>query len=370
MNTPNQKTPPAVAGGDALAPDQLSPKEVMARAKNFQFVVKRNWLLLLGVIILGGVIGFFIDATNKKKTVYAAKITFNLGSGGGGGGQMAELGALASAFGLGQSAPQAGIFSGDNFMLYVKSRPVLEKTLMKTVVIKDTSYLLVNYYIKHSGIRDVEWEENDSLRNFTFKEAKERPNYTKNEIDAMADIHARLADELTIKQVDRKSTFMALGAGMENVELAKAFVENHIVTIEKDYKEKQTKKTTDMMRVLEARVNELNRKLSGTEDKLATYLNQNQQVIAAEGQLQENRLSRSSSFLSQQYYGAVTTYENMKLTLIREEPLFTIIEPVILPLFKTVPQKIATQAGLAIGLVLGIVIVFIRETLRNMSKTN
>ncbi len=367
MNTPSQT--PAPLQGTALPPNQLSPIEVMERAKKFQYILRRNWYILLGTVLVGGLIGFYNDATSKKKTIYSGKIIFNLGGGGGGGGQMAELGALASAFGLGQAAPEANIFTGDNFMLYTKSRPVLEKTLMKTVVVRDTAHLLVNYYIKHSGILDNEWEESDDLRDFTFAAAKPREKYTKKEIAAMADIHARLADELTIKQVDRKSTFMAMIAGMENVELAKAFVENHIVTIEDDYKQKQTKKTRDMLSLLERRVDSLYRKMSGTENRLATYMNQNQQVVVAEGQLRQERLSRNSTFLTQQYYGAVASLDNMRLSLIREQPLFTIIEPVILPLFRNVPVKAAMQIGLAIGLVLGIVAIFIRETLRNLKRS-
>ena len=365
MNTPNQINTPAVSTN--LPPDQLSPKEVIARAKNFQYIIKRNWMMLVGIIAISGIIGYLIDASSTKKTVYAAKIVFNLG-GGSGGNQMADLGALASAFGLGQAAPEASLFTGENFMLYSKSIPVIEKTLMKTVVIKDTSYLLVNYYISHSGILDKEWEEDPELTKFRFKQPKLRKDYTKLEIAAMADINARIADELSIKQVDRKSSFLALVASMEYVELAKAFVENHIVTIEDDYREKQTKKTTQMERFLAHRVDSLFRQLSGTENQLASYLNQNQQVVVAEGQLKQSRLSRSSTFLTQQYYTAVSSLDNLRLSLIREQPLFTIIEPVTLPLYATIPAKIAMQAGFAIGLVLGIVIVFIRETLRNMAK--
>ena len=365
MNTPNQtKTPP---GSAALPPDQLSPKEVFARAKNIRYVIKRNWSLLLAIIAISGLIGYFIDASSDEKTVYVGKIVFNLGSGSGGN-QMADLGALASAFGLGQAAPEASLFTGENFMLYTKSIPVLEKTLMKTIVVNDTSYLLANYYIEHSGIMDKEWEENEPLRKFRFKQAKERADYTEMEIAAMSDIHTRLSDELSIKSVDRQSSFMALVAEMENIELAKAFVEKHIVTVETDYRQKQTKKTQDMERFLSRRVDSLYSRLSGTEDKLASYLNQNQQVVVAEGQLKQSRLNRSSTFLTQQYYTAVTSLDNLRLSLIREQPLFTIIEPVILPLYKTVPSKIAMQAGLAIGLVLGIVIVFIREALRGMSS--
>lgn len=366
MNTPNQINTPV--GSASLPPDQLSPNEVLARAMKFQHVIKRNWMLLLGLIAVSGIIGYIIDATSKKRITYEAKITFNLGGGGGGGSQMADLGALASAFGLGQSAPEASIFTGENFMLYTRSRPVMEKTLMKTVVIRDTAQLLVNYYMKHSGIRDKEWEEDELLREFTFKGVKDRKDYNKLELAALADIHSRLGSEFSIKPVDRKATFMSLVAEMEDVELAKAFVENHIVTIEEDYKNKQTRKTQDMEKFMKRRVDSLYGRLTGTEDRLANYVNQNQQVVVAEGQLTQSRLSRSSTFLTQQYYSAVTNLDNLRLSLIREQPLFTIIEPVILPLFATVPAKIAMQAGLAIGLVLGIVIIFIRETLRNMTS--
>ncbi|MBO0952425.1 hypothetical protein [Fibrella forsythiae] len=367
MNTPNQIN--SQVGSANLPPDQLSPNEVIARAKKFQYIAKRNWKIAVALIIISGAIGYWIDKSSTKKTVYVGKIVFNLG-GGSGSSQMADLGALASAFGLGQAAPEANLFTGENFMLYTKSVPVIEKTLMKTVVINKKPTLLVNYYIEHSGILDKEWEKNEPLRRFRFKQAKKREDYNELEIAAMAGIHGRLVDELYIKPLERKSSFMALNAAMENVALAKTFVETHIVTIEDDYRLKQTKKTQEMQKFLEHRVDSLFRRLSGTEDQLASYINQNQQVVVAEGQLRQARLNRTSGFLNQQYYTAVTSLDNLKLSLIREQPLFTIIEPVILPLYSTTPPKIAMQAGFAIGLVLSIVIIFIRETLRKSAMTN
>lgn len=361
MNTPQPKSTPIVTA--PLSPDQISPTEVIARAAKLKDVARRNWPLLLGIIALGGIIGFIVDLTSKKKPTYLARIVFNLG-GGSSGGQMGELGALASAFGLGQATPDASIFSGENFLLYARSKPVVEKTLMKTVNIKGVDTLLVNYFIVHSGIRDKEWEDNEDLRTFSFKGAKDRKNFTPLEQAAMYDIYNRIDGEVTIRPVDRKSSFMELVAQTEDPELAKAYVENHLETIEEDYKKKQTKKTREMLSLLERRVDSLSRRLTGTEDRLATYMNQNQQVVVAEGQLQQNRLTRNSAFLQQQYFAAVTSLDNMRLSLIREQPLFTEIEPVMLPLFRKVPVKAGLQAGLAIGLVLGLVIVFLRESFR------
>ena len=354
--------------GKTLPPDQISPKAVVARAAKFRKVLGRNWYILVAAIALGLVIGYYIDASSKAKTTYSAKIVFNLGGGGGGMGGMGDIGALASAFGVGQAAPDANIFSGENFIQYAKSRPVIEKTLMKTVKIDGHDTLMVNYYIAHSGIKEKEWEKSEEFKNFHFPHAKTRDEYTRNDNTAMAIIYERMLGELSIKGVDRRSSFMALGATTEHELLSKALVENHIETIEDDYRKKQTKKTRDMLSLLNHRVDSLGRVMTGTENKLANYMNQNLQVIVAQSQINESRLQRSSSFLTSQYYAALTQLDNMRLSLIREQPLFTIIEDVYLPLYKEVPGRIGTQAGVAIGLVLGIVAIFLRETLSKMGQ--
>ncbi|MEZ0609178.1 hypothetical protein ACAW74_11710 [Fibrella sp. WM1] len=367
MNTPQTKSTPIVTA--PLPPDQISPKEVLARAAKLKGVARRNWYVLLIIMIIGGVIGYVTDLTSKKKPTYIARIVFNLGGGSGSTGQMGELGALAGAFGLGQATPDASIFSGENFTLYVRSKPVLETTLMKTVKINGVDTLLVNYYMAHSGIRDKEWEEDETLKKFMFTGPKKREDFTPTEQQAMYDIYERLSGEMEIKPVDRKSSFLSLVATTEDGPLSKAFVENHLLTIEDDYKKKQTKKTREMLTLLENRVDSLSRRLTGTENKLASYMNQNQQVVVAEGRLQENRLTRNSTFLQQQYFAAVTSLDNMKLSLIREQPLFTTIEPVILPLYRKIPAKAGMQAGLAIGLVLGLVAIFLRESFRSPKPT-
>jgi hypothetical protein len=362
MNNPSQLNNPVVTT-TTLRPDQISPTEVMARAGKLKGVLRRNWWVLLVTIALGGVIGFIVDLVSRKKPTYIASYVFNLG-GGSGGGQMGDLGALASAFGFGQSTPDGNIFSGENFTLYARSRPVIEKTLMKTVKINGVDTLLVNYYIAHSGIRDKAWEENDQLKTFMFKGPKLRADFTPEEQQAMYDIYDQIGGEMDFKPVDRKSSFISFIATTEDAGLSKAFVENHMVTIEDDYKKKQTKKTRDMLTYLERRVDSLGRRLTGTEDRLASYMNQNQAVVVAEGQLQQNRLTRNSTFLQQQYYTAVSSLDNVKLSLIREQPLFTEIEPVMLPLVAKLAPKIAMQAGLAIGLILGLVFIFLRESFR------
>ncbi|WP_234734306.1 hypothetical protein [Tellurirhabdus bombi] len=350
---------------NTLPPDQISPKAVIMRVIQIKNAVLRNWKLIIIFMVIGGIGGFILDYFTKKKTIYTAVLTFNLGGGSSGSSSFGELGALAGAFGLAGGAPDANIFTGDNFLVYSRSRPVIEKTLLKEVTVNGKKNLLVNYYIEKGGIREDEWEDDDTLRNIRFTK-KPIAKFTLLENIAMGQIFERIKGETTLYQPDRKSSFIELRVGMEQEFLAKVFAENLLTTIEEDYKVKQTKKTREMYDVLSHRADSLARLLNRTESNLARYIDQNQQMVVAEGQIQQTRLSRNSTFLQSQYLGALQQVDNLRLSLIKEAPLFTVIEPVSLPLVKDVTDPRGTEAGIILGLILGVVVIFFRETFRSI----
>ena len=352
----------------SLPPDQLSPKAVVLRILGIKNVFRRNWKLLLLLTAIGGVIGYVYDITHQKKPVYSAFITFNLGGGGSNNNFGGELGALAGAFGLSQGAADANIFTGDNFIIYAMSRSVIEKTLMKMDTINGKDTLLANYYIRHSGIRDKEWENSDTLRAFAFTPGKKLSEFAKLEQEAMSQIYARIKSEMGVTQPERKSSFMELRCGMEDEKLAASLLTTHLETIEEDFKRKQTKKTREMYELLNSRADSLLRLLTGTENRLAQYSDQNQQIVVAQGRLLETKLARNSTFLTQLYYSALGQADQMRLSLIREAPLFNIIDPVAFPLYREVKTPVGMRIGIAIGLLLSVIAIFIRETYRSIMR--
>ena len=350
-----------------LPPDQISPKAVVLRIMGIKNVFKRNWKLLLLLVAIGGIAGFIFDFLNKKKPTYTASITFNLG-GGGSTGNFGEMGALASALGLSQSAPDANIFIGDNFVIYAMSRAVLEKTLMKTDTINGRDTIIANYYIRHSGILEKEWEGNDTLQAFAFTPGKKIKDFNKLEQIAMSQVIAKIKSQMSVSQPERKSSFMELKCAMEEEKLAAAIITTHLETIEEDYKRKQTRKTREMYDLLNSRADSLLRVLTGTENRLAQYTDQNQQVVVAQGRLMESKLTRNSTFLTQLYYSALSSADNMRLSLIREAPLFNIIDPVQFPLYREVKAPVGMRIGIALGLFLSIIVIFFRETYRSIMR--
>lgn len=370
QNLTDINNPTPLVTAQPLPPDQISPKSVVLRIFELKYVAKRNWKLLIVLTLIGGAIGFTYDLTHTKPPIYNASILFNLGGGSSSGGGLGDLGALAGAFGLGGGAPDANIFTGDNFIIYATSRPVVEKTLMQTDTINGKDTLLVNYYIRHSGIRDKEWEDSDVLRSFYFQRAKVPSEYTKLEQNAMASIYTRIYSEIAIKQPERKSSFIEMSSFMEDEKLAATFITKHLQTIEQDYQKKQTKKTREMYEMVTDRADSLARIVSGNENQLAQYMDQNQQLVVAQARIKESKLTRNSSFLTGLYYQAMQSADNMRLSLIRETPLFTIIKPIYYPLYREVKATVGMQAGIAIGLILSIIVIFLRETFRSIMKEN
>lgn len=368
QNLTDTKTSNNLVAAQPLPPDQISPKSVLLRIFQLKHVARRNWKILLVLVILGGVIGFIYDLTHKKPPIYNASILFNLGGGSGGGGGLGDLGALAGAFGLGSGAPDANIFTGDNFLIYATSRPIVEKTLMQIDTINGKDTLLVNYYIQHSGIRDKEWEKDEKMRSFYFQRAKTPAEYTKMEQAAMGAIYGRITSEFVLKQPERKSSFIEISGFMQDEKLTATFIQKHLQMIERDYQSKQTKKTREMYNLIQKRVDSLAARMTGTERALAQYMDQNQQMVVAQGRMKESTLTRSSSYLTGLYYQALQSADNMRLSLIRETPLFTIIKPVYFPLMMEVKKTVGLQAGIAISLLLAVVIIFLRETYRSIMR--
>ncbi|WP_229320782.1 hypothetical protein [Larkinella knui] len=339
----------------------------------------RSWKLLAIFMVIGGAIGFIIDLNLDKRPTYTGYITFNLGGGSSQGG-MGELGNLAGMFGLGGGAPDANIFTGENFMYYVVSKPIIARSLMKEVdttgnftpLAKTPSNhkdLMINYYIRKSGIQDDEWEKDDTLKNFRFIRGKGLKEFTKLENKALDGVFNRIKGETSIAQLDRKSSFLTLRTGMHAEMLAATWLNVLLETVQEDFTEKQNRKTNEMLKLMEARRDSLGSVLGRNDSNLARYIDQNQQIVVAEGQLQQSKLTRNSTFLQQLYYGAVQSVDNLKLSLIKEAPLFTIVEPVSLPLFKEAHEPFAMQAGLLLGLMLGLVFIFLRQTYQSIMQS-
>ncbi|PWJ59289.1 hypothetical protein CLV98_102121 [Dyadobacter jejuensis] len=338
----------------SIPDDQLTPKDVIEKLVLVKDAIIRNWKFLILFPLIGLGIGFVLDKVLKNPTQYEAVVVFNLGAGG----QNNGLGDVAGLLGLG-SAPDANIFTGENFFYFVKSRPVLERNLMKEVEVDGKKMLLANYFILKSGIKDKEWKDRPDMENFQFKES-DPAKMTLDDHVVLNEIVTKAANSTEIGTLDRKSSFIALATSMEDELLAGLWVTNLLDTVEEMYTENQTQKTRKTRDLLKRRADSLATVLGITEHKLAKQMDNSQQLIFAAPKLQTSSTERKSAFLQQLYYEALGSVEKMNVSLVRESPLFTKIEDIKVPLDMKYEDSKRAKIGALAGFLLSLIFIYFK----------
>ena len=79
-------------------------------------------------------------------------------------------------------------------------------------------------------------------------------------------------------------------------------------------------------------------------------------------------MEKKSTFLQQMYYEAMANAEKMRVSLVREAPLFTEIEGIKTPLDMTSVTKTRAKIGALIGLFLALVFTYLRTVLAPAPK--
>jgi uncharacterized membrane protein len=300
--------------------DQLTPRDVIDKVLLIKAALLKNWKLLLILPLVGFGIGYGIDSYLKKPAEFEAEVVFNLG-----GSQGPGLGDMAGLLGLG-NAPDANIFTGENFFYFVKSRPVLE---------------LHNFKFKTSVVDSLDLDSRRILNELVVK--------------------ARDATE--IGSLERKSSFTKLETVMENERLAGMWVTTLLTTVEEMYTESQTQKTRKTLRLLESRRDSIGRILGIAEHQLAREMNISAQVFDPSVKVSANKIERKSSFLQQMYYEALASEEKMRVSLVREAPLFTQIEGIKVPLDMKMVDRTRSKIGALAGLFLALVFIYLKTVL-------
>lgn len=341
---------------ESIPEDQISPKAVIIKLASAKDAVLRNWKLILIFCLIGYGIGFALDLYLKKSDRYNATILFNLGAGSSSSSQ--GLGDVAGLLGL-NSTPDANIFTGENFFYFVVSRPVVERALMKEVEVGNKKMLLANFFIDSSGILEREWENIPKYQKFHFTK-NDPKEFNLAEQMALNDVVDGVRVSTDVVQPDRKSSFIMIQVSMENSLLSERWANTLLETVEEVYTENLTSKTRRTLKLLTTRADSLSRILGGTENRLARQIDYSTIITDPMGKVQVNKLQRSSEFVQQLYLEAMRNAEAMKVSLVREAPLFTIIEPVKRPLDRKADEAKRAQIGLLIGLVLAFVFVYFK----------
>jgi hypothetical protein len=354
--------------------EQISTKDLIKKIIGMFNLIGSQWKILLISVGVGTLISIMLDVKDIKETEFIGEIQFNLESGGNGQNQMGGLAGLAGAFGMGGigGATSNDLFSGGNFGLMVSSKALYEKALMKEVIVGGKKTLFINFYKDSSDIAKKEWggdlfHEPDKKSIAYRFQPKNPKDFTKAENIMIGTIYEKLEAQTQLQPLDKNGSIMVLSSITNSELLTKIWLETLLESLSEFYVEVRTRKTREIYNIQMDRLRELEGKLSLTDRQLATATFQNLNAVDPTAPMKQQQLNRSNNFISTQYYNQMAAVEQLKMALINSTPLFTVLQPVRLPLLqKTYTIGGNTKIGGFLGFFLCLVFIIIRKTYQEL----
>jgi uncharacterized protein involved in exopolysaccharide biosynthesis len=327
--------------------DEISLKELIQKIQEWVVYLKTQWKLIIGIAALGGIIGLWYASLQKPN--YLATTTFVLEEDkGGGGGAMGLASSLGFDLGGGGGG---GLFTSTNIIELMKSRLVVEKTLLKPVQVAGKEISLADYYIHINKLKEG-WSKDPELANISFPVYADRTKFSLEQDSILYSISFELTNtNLSISQKDKKASIISLTVKTPNELFSKLFCEQLLKETSDFYIETKSKKSRLNVDILQHQADSIRAELNGAITGVAAAsdniynLNPAYNVKKAPGTRRQVDVQANTAILTQ----LVAQLEMSKVSLRKETPLVQLIDRPILPLEK---EKVGRLKSLVLGGVL------------------
>lgn len=328
--------------------DQISLKELIMKINGLIRFLIGKWIIILIVIIVGGVSAMVYSMT--KKTNYIARLSFVLEEQSGSSGSLGAAANIAAQFGLniGGLSGSGGFFQGDNIVEFLRSRSMIDKTLLSEVDIGGNKELLVSRYVEYNGLRK-KWADKPYLKNIQFKDTV--GIYLQDSLMA-AFYKSILKHNLIIGKLDKKYNIFTVEMETRDEVFSKAFVETLIANATDFYVQTKTHKAQENLAVLTRQVDSVRQELNDAISGVAAASDANPNPNRA---LQRLRVGSQRRTIDVQANTAILTelvknQEIAKITLRNEKPIIQVLDKPILPLEN---DKLGRAKSFLVGGVVG-----------------
>lgn len=333
-----------------LPENQFSVKFYIAKVLMVIPYLKKNYKYLSLGAIIGLSVGLVIDIYKSKDDSFDSTIVFTIENTGN-----QDAGGIGSILGLSVGNESSNLFSTGNFEELVKLNFVYKKALLTPVKLDKYNDLLINLLIQKSNEKEIK-----DLKHIRFPKTI-LPNKLTIDQNNILTICSEVTKSLVVfKRENEKSSFRTLKVTTNNDTLSYLISQTILKTFSDIYIKNKTKKSFELVKILGKRVDSLRSALYYTQGKLASFADQNQQIVFQSAKITADRLQMNSAQIQALYNEAIRNYDNYKFSLVKETPLLNIISQTELPIYNE-PYRFGSfiMIGFLIGILLTIIILYI-----------
>jgi len=328
---------------DTTNNDEISLKELIEKAKDWFSYLRSQWKIILIVGLIGSLLGLTYSLIEKP--MYTATLSFGLEDDKGG---VSSSAAIASQFGIDIGGKSNGLFNGQNLIILLKSRNMIEKTLLSPSIYNGKKISILELYLINNNVRE-EWTQKPNLKLLQFLPNSDRSKFSRAHDSIIGSLAVSLLkNSLTVSQIEKKSSVVDIEFKAENEQFAKVFTENLVMVVSDFYVQTKSTKAKINLFILQKQTDSIRGELNGAITGVAVandntfMLNPALNVRRAPSARRQVDVQANTAILTE----LVKQTELAKVTLRKETPLIQVIDQPILPLKK---EKFGKAKGIVLG---------------------
>jgi hypothetical protein len=343
------------ASNDALKKsDEISLKELVLKLRDWWKYLLGKWMIILVFGLTGAGLGLVFSLFSKQQ--YIGSLIFVVEDNKSGG--LAAYAGLAGQFGIDLGGGTgSGLFEGDNIMGFLRSRFIVEKTLLSPIEVSGKRMNLVSWYLQHTTLGE-KLQKDTVLKAIVYPLGQDRKTFSLHQDSLLYIVQKRIVEkELEIKKPDKKLSFIEVKATTENEVFSKLFTEVLVSEAANFYTYTKTKRSKVNVDKLQAIADSLQDLLNKKTYALAAVQDINMNPVKQVSSVRGELVARDKVVLQTMYGEVIKNLELSKLTMAQETPIVQVVDSPILPLEK---KRFGKFKGLVLGGLLGgFLIVFI-----------
>ncbi|WP_407264189.1 Wzz/FepE/Etk N-terminal domain-containing protein [Tenacibaculum maritimum] len=333
-------------------------------------IIRRGKKTVIRFIVCFGLVGLFVAVFSEKEYIASTIVVPQSASNKVGG----NLGGLAAIAGINLGgANTASNISPNLYPKIVRSVP-FQKEVLNTFLKfsnKDEEITYKDYYQKYKGIGVLSFIKEytiglpSKLSSLFKKEGVIDPKSIKDTIYRVSieenDLSKQLEEQLSLV-VNSKDGFIEISFSMPEALPAAQMAKKVQELLQKAIIDFKTEKVQDEFNFIKERYNELKNNFEVKQTVLANFRDRNRNLMTSRSQSHLERLQSEYNLAYSVYSEVAKQLEMQRIKLKENTPVFTVIQPVSVPVMKSKPRRIIILAvWLLLGGCLGVGSVFGRE---------
>lgn len=311
-----------------------------------QFVFSK-WILISCIVSLAAILGIASEWLKTPK--YTAEITFTSENDKAGG--LGAYSSLASQFGIDLGSGSSSAFQGDNLIELLKTRRIVEKTLLSEYKGK----LIIDAYISNHQLTK-KWVGIAGFDQVKFETKPSQPNRLRDSLQTLI-FEDIVKKQLVVEKPDKKLSFIAISMTDINEQFAADFAYLIAKNAISFYTEYRIKKARENFEVLQHQTDSVKALLYGNIENYAETNDLNVNPLKQKAKVGSQKIQVSTSVNTALYTELLKQLGLAKVTLEKETPLIQIIDEPVLPLKTNKKSRLMT--GLLFGFIGGVITVFV-----------